>query len=384
VSHRVLYVENDFGVVGGSARALSSLVAHLDRDLYRPFVTFAAESATPLRETLRDLGCELVPVGRKPLPRTRVGSGLGAVQRARQFFERDVALAIPLAQAIRRHRIELVHANNNLRVNRYAYWAAASCGIPVVAHQRFLFRPGRVDAWHARLLRSVLCISQVVRDSLEPIARTCDVRLAYDGVEVPDRMPDPPRFAFPLTIAAVGRLVAWKGQHVLLRAAPKILSEYPAVRFVLAGAGDGDDVNGYEKELRRLVLELGIADRVEFRGHVNDIAAFYRESVDVVVHTSVAPEPFGLVMAEAMAAGRPLVASDVGASQEIVANERSGLLFRSGDPDALATALLRLLANHEFARELARAGFQRAAERFNVERTARDVAEVYSEILATP
>lgn len=392
MKHRVLYVENDYGAVGGSARALASLIPHLDRDRYEPSATLAAESPSPFRALLRDLDCRALPLGRTPLPRAsdtfvaRAGasrarqSASAASRRANQFFERDLRLLVPLARLIRREGISLVHANNNLRVNRYVYWAAAACGVPVVAHQRFVFPPSRIDRANARLVRRILCISRLVLDSLEPIADRADLRLVYDGVDVPECAPDPPSFGNAPTIAAVGRLVGWKGQHTLLRAAPALLRAHPQARFLLVGAGDAE--GGYEAELRKLVQELGIESQVEFRGHVADMDRLYRESVDIVVHCSVTAEPFGLVMAEAMAAARPLVASDKGASAEIVDHEQTGLLFPAGDPDALAEQLLKLLNQPDWAREMAHRGFERVAQRFDVKRTAREVSAVYDEILA--
>ena len=143
----------------------------------------------------------------------------------------------------------------------------------------------------------------------------------------------------------------------------------------------GDAERAYEGELHRLARERGLEEQVRFLGHVDDMTSLYRD-VDVVVHTSVAAEPFGLVVAEAMAAGRPVVASDLGGPTEIVEHGRTGLLFRPGDPDALAKAIVRVLSEPGFARALARDGYARVRDGFDVCRTAREVMGVYDELLS--
>src|SRR5581483_8558189 len=95
-------------------------------------------------------------------------------------------------------------------------------------------------------------------------------------------------------------------------------------------------------ELERLVAELGIGRAVQFVGHVNDARPWMR-AAEVFVHSSERPEPFGLVMAEAMVQERPVVAFDHGGAAEIVADGETGRLVPPGDVRALAAAMIELL-----------------------------------------
>ena len=133
--------------------------------------------------------------------------------------------------------------------------------------------------------------------------------------------------------------------------------------------------------LTLIALNNPVTQQVEFLGHVDGVSGFMRDSVDIVVHTSIKPEPFGLVLAEAMAAGRPIVASDSGACPEIVEHGKSGLLFEPGDPSSLAKQLNRLLSSPELCQELAGHGWDRVSQRFEASRASREVAAVYEEIL---
>jgi glycosyltransferase involved in cell wall biosynthesis len=112
--------------------------------------------------------------------------------------------------------------------------------------------------------------------------------------------------------------------------------------------------------------------------HRDDVAAVLA-AFDVLVCPSD-HEPFGMVVLEALAAGRPVVASDSGGPAEILEHGKSGLLFRTGDPEALAAALLRLLADPSLARSLAEAGRLRVREAFARDRYARQMQEMYERL----
>jgi glycosyltransferase involved in cell wall biosynthesis len=139
-------------------------------------------------------------------------------------------------------------------------------------------------------------------------------------------------------VGLFGRITPWKGQHVLISA----LAQLPDVHALIVGDALFGEVE-YKESLRRLAEELGVADRVHWLGYRFDIPQLMR-MVDVVVHTSTAPEPFGRVIIEGVLAGRPVVASNHGATRELL-GEDSSWLVAPADPDALAAALRRLLTS---------------------------------------
>jgi glycosyltransferase involved in cell wall biosynthesis len=168
----------------------------------------------------------------------------------------------------------------------------------------------------------------------------------------------------PPLIGLFGRITPWKGQHVFLKA----IAELPEVRGLIVGeALFTDEDRCYSQELRKLAIELKIADRVRFTGFCSEILPLLL-SVDVVVHCSVAPEPFGRVIVEAMLAGRPVIAARAGGATEIVTENKTGLLVEPGDSHALAIAIQRLLSNRPFAAVMARAAKRDAELRFGMDR----------------
>ncbi|HET7458547.1 MAG TPA: glycosyltransferase [Gemmatimonadaceae bacterium] len=178
--------------------------------------------------------------------------------------------------------------------------------------------------------------------------------------------------AAPL-LGVFGRLSPWKGQHVLLEALPQL----PTSHAVFVGAPlFGEDA--YAARLRADAESLGVADRVHFLGFRSDVPRLTR-AVDVVVHTSTAPEPFGRVLVEGMLAGRPVIATAAGGALEIVRDGETGLLVPPGDADALADAVASLLANPGAMARMGGAGRERALAHFSLDATLRGVAEQVAE-----
>ena len=384
-SKRILYVENDTGNVAGSVRALYRLIEHLDRERYEPWLVLSRDKPNPMLPDFEKLGCRIIRVVREPLTvhASRFARGrLGAPIRACSSLVHELRRAHELSQVIREHRIDLVHANNNLYTSRPAILAAAWCQVPVVCHQRNHFTPSLGSGWHTRLVTESLCISKTVYDTVAARAKPKGARIVYDGVEIPHSRPQLGALPGNARIAVVGRLTGWKGQDVFIRAAPEVLKRFPEARFLVVGGAEQTASSlRYEEGLHVMVRDLGLKDQVEFLGHIDDVASFMTESVDIVVHTSIKPEPFGLVLAEAMAAGKPIVASDAGACPEIVEDGRSGLLFTPGDAGALALQLIRLLSHPGLSEELVAHGWTRVSKRFEASRASRQVAAVYQEIL---
>lgn len=175
-------------------------------------------------------------------------------------------------------------------------------------------------------------------------------------------------------IGIVGRLQPWKGQHIFLRAAALVAERAPAARFFVIGDAVGGFSAEYPAELRRLASSLGIEERVAFLGHRTDVPALL-PGLDVFVLASFV-EPFGLVNVEAMAAGVPVVATMAGGVPEIIDDGETGLLVPVADEGAIADAVCRCLGDPGFAGTIAKAGRERAFERFDIGRYVEEITSL--------
>jgi glycosyltransferase involved in cell wall biosynthesis len=248
--------------------------------------------------------------------------------------------------------------------------AAALARVPAVFHQHGL---PRSDDWRdvvatALPTRGVLVPSEMVARAQRRLRPSRAVRVVHPAVDI-ERL-DPGRFGgrdavrsslgLPGGVPIVGmvaRLQRWKGVHRVIAAMPAVLARYPdAVAVVVGGEDPGEP--GYPAELERLARDLGIADHVRLVGRQDDVAPWLH-AMDVVVHASDA-EPFGLVVLEAMAMARPVVASDHGGPLEIIRPGVDGLLAAPDRPEEIASAIVDYLAGPELAARLAAAARDRA------------------------
>jgi glycosyltransferase involved in cell wall biosynthesis len=178
-------------------------------------------------------------------------------------------------------------------------------------------------------------------------------------------------------VGLFGRFTQWKGQHVALDAIARV----PDAHLVLVGDALFGET-GYAQSLRARAEELGITKRVHFAGFQHEVAS-WMQAMDVIVHASTQPEPFGLVIIEAMAAGKPVIASNGGAVPEILRDRDNGLIVEPDDAAKLAEAIGTLQREPELAARLAAQGRADAGEHFSIERYLRQMTRVLFDI-ATP
>ena len=185
------------------------------------------------------------------------------------------------------------------------------------------------------------------------------------------------RYAEPTDriVFTISRLVYEKGVHLLVRAAPRILAEYPEARIIIAGKGP-EGTN-----LERQAYQLGVANRVNFIGFITDED---RNGLFKVAGCAVFPslyEPFGIVALEAMALGCPVVVSDVGGLSEVVTHTDTGVTVFSDNPDSVAWGVLHALADPERARRYAAKARLTVERFFSWQRIAGLTVRVYRDVL---
>lgn len=173
-----------------------------------------------------------------------------------------------------------------------------------------------------------------------------------------------------------GRLTRWKGHALLIEALARLGTDQ--VRCLIVG---GEQGGRYRRELERMVTRLGLERVVQFVGDCHDMPAAYMLA-DVVVSASTDPEAFGRVMVEAQAMGKPVVAADHGASEELLLRDETGWLFEPSNPESLAAALETAMGLESDAREaLAKRAIGNVRANFTKELMCAKTLEVYGEVL---
>jgi glycosyltransferase involved in cell wall biosynthesis len=165
----------------------------------------------------------------------------------------------------------------------------------------------------------------------------------------------------------------------LIRAAPGVLAEFPAARFLVVG-GVHAAPPGYMESLLQLAAQLGVERRVTFTGFRDDVAEFLA-AFDMLVLTSQR-ESFGKVLIEAMASGKPVINAAQGGPAEIIQHGVTGLLIPPCSPESVAGAILELARDPQRAQAMGRAGRAWVKGRFSVDKYAADIQDVFAEVLA--
>jgi glycosyltransferase involved in cell wall biosynthesis len=179
-------------------------------------------------------------------------------------------------------------------------------------------------------------------------------------------------------IATFGR---WKGHETFFDAIAQLPRALPIRAYVIGDSLYETDSSQFRRaDLEARASALGLADRIGFTGFAADAAAAMR-ALDVVVHASVQPEPFGMVIAEAMACGRPVVVSLAGGAAEIVRDGVDALGHAPGDAAALADRLSALVADSALRARLGRAARVSAESRFDRARLARELVPLYDRLV---
>lgn len=192
----------------------------------------------------------------------------------------------------------------------------------------------------------------------------------------------PPAPPATVTIGLVATFARWKG-HILFLDMIRELSRTTRVRAYIVG-GPLYETHASQfsvDELRRAVRERGLDGIVGLTGFIADSAAALR-SLDIVVHASTAPEPFGLVIAEAMAVGRAVVISDRGGVAELVEPERTGLTYAGANLKELTAQVSRLVSDVELRKRIGQAAHPAALERFSPSRVTSEILDVYARLEA--
>ena len=347
----------------------------------------------PLAERLRALH---IPVDY--VPRPRLFSSSFYIGQRHKFAN---PLALPanmllgliwvarLALFLRRTRPALVQTVS-MWAHAFGGLAARLAGCPLIWHVQGVVGARAGLGLYRALLRlcaraipqRILCISELVAAQFQGDARlAAKIGLLWNTIDLDQfalgaaASAGPPH---PFTIGTAARLTPWKGQEVALAAARELKHLGIPFRWRFAGE-EALGSSGYRAHLLQLIHRLGLDAEIELVGWVGDMPGFYR-SLDVLVHVPLAPEPFGLVLGEALAAGLPIVASPGGADAIL---RGAGTLFApAGDAMAVAAHLAALYVSPAERAQLGARARAVAERAFSTQRYAEQLGQVYWQVIA--
>jgi glycosyltransferase involved in cell wall biosynthesis len=388
------------GQMGGAEAALVEALAGLRESQPSWPLSLIVASDGPLVARVQALGVS-VQVLSFPPSLMRLGDwGLGPGLSARSAFLARCAgslwptwwYVLRLRKALRAQRPAVVHTNGF----KMHILGALACP------------PGSALLWHmhdylsrrtlmARLLRRYAArCSAVIANSCsvaEDVQSVCGSSLpvypVWNAVDLErfspvgaaldlDALAGLPTAGALVRVGLVATFARWKGHRTFLDALAMLPPSLPVRGYVIGGPiYETTESQVTLDELRRHAASLGLGNRIGFTGRVSDTAAAMR-ALDVVVHASVDPEPFGLVIAEAMACGRPVVSSGAGGARELVQPGVNALVHMPGHAQSLARSIETAVMNAALRSELAKAGRLTAERSFTRRRLANELAPIYN------
>lgn len=370
MSIRVLYL-HDSRRIGGAERALLTLATSIRQMAVEPLVVWPLQDDTALWLRSRD-----VRVLQLKVPAWRHGLALPLLP----------FLLMRLRRLVRAGEIDLVHVNN-YRLAPIGRFVARWAGVPCVCHVREMIASDKIRQYRlASSADSLIAVAEAVGQALARGGLLSDrITVIRSGITIPKTPTGTELTALrsSLGIAAevpvlgiVGHILPHKGYDDLIRAIALIKEKTPAIRCVIVG---GAPRARYLRSLRQLARELSIENRLTWVGVQHDVAPILH-AMDLFVlpsHTEGLP----ITILEAMAAGRPVVATTVGGIPELVRHGETGVLVPPKDPQRLAEAMLGLLNEPALARTMGAAGRALVATTYTAEGEARETALLYHRIL---
>ena len=389
---RIFFLEgNTDGTVGGSYYLMYDLVLGLDRERFEPVVGFHTDNF--LVPKLRSAGIETLIF---PLPEPfsfgspGIDKILSPLKSGINFAKRVLLHGFRLSKFLKKGKFDLVNLNNSITRNHFWMLAAMFSGTRCMTHEmginnRFDF----ISRFFGKRLESVVCLSYAIRDNMFKLGVDYpNISVIHCGID-PDRyqvneQPGDLRRKHSIdgdsrVIGVVGNVKYWKGQETIVRAMALLKDEFPDLKCILVG-GTADSDMEYLDRQKNLCNELGIEDAVIFAGFQKN-AIDYMNMMDIVVHTSVDPEPFGIVTLEALSLSKPYISTTVGGPAEVIENGKSGLLVDPGRPDLLADAIRTFLRDPDYALQCAINGNKRLLSDFTFDKNLEQTVAVYDRIL---
>jgi L-malate glycosyltransferase len=400
---RVLLVEaSSGGVTGGSLTGLYHLIRGLDRARFAPMMVLYEPKA--IEADLDGLGVPIHHVHRRRAPkehallhyagyhRAKRATGVRAALRLGRLAQRlaveEIPSALRLARVMRATNADVVHLGNGVRANFDGLLACLLTRTPCACHVKGFEKYSERERWIAPRIDALVCMTRAIAEHCAGNGiRARTTHVVYDAVD--ERAFAPAREAAAVRaelgiangapcMGVVGNIQEWKGQAVFVEAMAHVVEQIPHARGLIVG-GVHRAGAGYAERLRERIGALHLEGSLSITGFRTDVADVMNV-LDVVVHASVRPEPFGRVILEAMLLGKPVVAAAAGGVPELIQDGQTGFLTTPGDAAQMAERVIQLLQNATLRRGVGERARAWAREQFSLPRHVTAMSAIYESI----
>lgn len=403
---RILYIEANLdGTIGGSHYCLLEIIKRIDRNKYTPFVLFyrnnilVPEFQKYCNVIVLNLATGLII--KKDYPNLYVFSTkffllgwlLHLFQKTFNLIKHSLLFYLKITYIIFKNKIDLIHINNAPVLTPWLIIAKLfrkKC----ISHVRGNWEPTPLHKAFVKYYDCIVSISNSVTNYVKDQGVNVDDFVTiHDGIDIDDLLNMRKRNSDELKkelnvsdgdllIGLIGNIKNWKGQHVAIEAVKILKDKFTNIKCLIIGdVSNLEEDQKYYNYLKNLVNDHNLAKYIIFTGFRKDILNII-SILDILIHTSTAPEPFGRVILEGMVLSKPVIATAHGGPVEIIENGISGFLVPPSDPKALSEEIEYLLSNSDIWQKMGENARKRVKNHFNIELNLRKLEQVYEYIFA--
>lgn len=412
---KILYVVKT--VTGGLAAVAEQIINSLDKSRFEPSILFDSELQSPFRSRMDASGLKIHNLqvvrlsentfsnvnrkNRNISKKLEVHIGKSASQlymagkSLKQFLKRDIRKIRYIKKVLSENNIDILHTHHSLRDAKAELVAARLAGVKTISHRHGYANYTLFDRFFDQLCDSYIYISNdiaryhslngetsskgvVIHNAIDAAPYTLDHE--YRTV----RTTEFKCCSNEIAIGMIGRVDWWKGQDIFIKALTQVIKRKPNVKAVLIGDVDNNEFRErnikYLEGIKKIVDQNGLNDRVLWMGHREDIP-YLIGGLDIIVHASTTPEPFGLVVLEGMASAKPVIATAAGGVLDIIRNGETGILVPCSNPEAMADAILKIISQPDLAKRIAMAGRACVLEKFTITHQKQVINRLYTSLL---
>ncbi len=381
---------------GGSDTCLYLLLKNLDQTKYDPYLLYRDSSS--LVEDLRVKGIKLIEIPHKIKAKLHlkliknseeINQSIPKVSPLKLFLKRTGYFGLLLSNLkntiknlpeiftyisiITKNKIDIVHTNHYLAGDRSMLIAAIILRKKVVSHNRGLYKPDVVDRFISKYVDQIVNMSNFSKSVyVENGVGEEKCKTIYDGIDT-EKFKSLKNENDKMIVGCIGRIEKWKGQQVLVDAAEIIVKIYPDIKFLLIGTGDN------EIEIKNKVKAKNLEKYFEFTGHITNVID-HIERCTIIAHTSIVPEPFGMVIIEAMSLEKIVIATNFGGPVEIIDNGSDGFLIPHENPQRLAEIIINLTKDLDLQEQIRKNAREKILTKFDVKLYAKQIEKLYQEL----
>ena len=357
--YNILYTTSYNRMMGGGQWSLYYLIKHLNKDIFHPIVLCPEEGE--LADNMRSAGADMIFMD------------TGRISHLNPFVIKK------LVSIIKERRIALIHTDSTTETF-YAGISAKILGIPLIWHIRGSEEEWFLDWILALLSTKLILVANTLSSRFKWLKGGSKLSVIYNAVDIEEFDAFPSSYSlreeFKISkdmalIGCIGRIEERKGQKYLIDA----MKGVDNVKLVFIGNGDVE----YLKWIKDMCEKLNVSDRVIFGGYRDNIPALLK-GIDILAFPTLT-EAFSRVILEAMAAGKPVIATDVGGNREAVVDGVTGYIIPSKDTLVLADRINKLVSSREKREEMGKAGRMRLEEFFAIKNNVQAVEKLYKEII---